>query len=81
VHEYSRQLFDQDEYHGDFDDLVHDKIDVDWYYSSICDIYFRDNCVDNYIVYSDNNGNNDIINDILINNLNTKCKENMKGAQ
>jgi len=54
---------------------------VGWYYSSIYDIYFLDNCVDSYIVYSDNNDNNDIINDILINNLNTKCKENMKDAQ
>ena len=50
---------------------------MNWYFLPIYNIYF----LDNYIVYSDNNSNNDIINDILTNNLNIKCKENMKGAQ
>jgi len=32
------QLFDQDEYYGDYSDPVYGKIDMDWYYSPIYDI-------------------------------------------
>lgn len=74
VHKYGTQLC------GDFDDLVHDKIYVNWYSSSIYDVYFHDNCVDNYTLYNDNNSSKNIINDIFNDNFNIECRESMKGA-
>lgn len=45
---------------------IYGKIDVDWYSSVIYCFYF-----------DDDNINDDIIDDVPINNLDFKCKENM----
>lgn len=49
-HEHSGQLLDQDEYREDFDDLICDEINMDWYSPSIHDVYFDNYYVDNNII-------------------------------
>jgi len=44
-HKQKRLLLDQYEYHGYFDNLVYNEIDVDWYSPSIYDVYFDDGYV------------------------------------
>jgi hypothetical protein len=48
-----------------FGDFIYHKIDVDWYFSSIYDIYFDDDYVDDNIINNYNNTIDDIIDDVL----------------
>lgn len=48
-----------------FGDFIYHKIDVDWYFPSIYDIYFDDDYVDDNIINNDNNTINDIIDGVL----------------
>jgi len=48
-----------------FGDFIYRKIDVDWYFSSIYDIYFDDDYVDDNIINNYNNTIDDIIDDVL----------------
>jgi hypothetical protein len=50
-----KQLLNWNECPGDYDDLIYDEVDVNWYSLSIYYIYFNDNYIDNY---SNNNDNN-----------------------
>lgn len=48
---------------------------MNWYSSPIYDDY-----VDEYIITNDNNSN-DIIDDVLVDEIEVKCKENIKGSK
>jgi hypothetical protein len=80
-HKCSKQVLDYDEYRGDFDDLVYDKTNMDWYYPLFYDVYFDDDYIDNDIICNDNNGSDDIINGVLIDNLQIEYKENIEDTQ
>ena len=80
-HKCSKQVLDYDEYRGDFDDLVYDKTNMDWYYPLFYNVYFDDDYIDNDIICNDNNGSDDIINGVLIDNLQIEYKENIEDTQ
>lgn len=48
---------------------------MNWYSPPIYDDY-----VDDYIITNDNNAN-DIIEDVLVDEIEVKCKENIKGSK
>jgi hypothetical protein len=54
---------------------------MDWSYPLFYDVYFDDDYIDNDIIYNDNNGSDDIINGVLIDNLQIECKENTEDTQ
>lgn len=59
----------------------YDEINCDWDSPPIYDFYFDDNYDVNYVINNESNSSDNVINDILINKLEVKCKENMEAAQ
>lgn len=60
--------------------LFYDEINMNWDYSPIYDVQFNDDYDVNFDINNDNNDNIDIINDVLIDKLDVKWKENIKSA-
>jgi hypothetical protein len=54
---------------------------MDWYYPLFYNVYFDDDYIDNDIICNDNNGSDDIINGVLIDNLQIEYKENIEDTQ
>jgi hypothetical protein len=75
-----RQLFNWDEYHENFNDLIYDEIDVNWFSLIIYDVYFYFYNVHNDIINNINNGIDNMIDSILLDKVEFKCKENMEFA-
>jgi hypothetical protein len=54
---------------------------MDWYSLSIYDVYFNDDYVDNDSINNNSNSSSDVSSTVIIDKLEVKCKENMKGVQ
>lgn len=79
-HEQRNQLIVKDEYYGDFDNIVYNKISMGLYSPPIFDVCFDDEFVNNDSMNNDNDDNDEVMNSVLVDKLRIKCKENMKDA-
>jgi hypothetical protein len=76
-----RQLLNWDEYHENFNDLIYDEIDVNWLSLIIYDVYFYFYNDHNDIINNINNGIDNMIDSVLVDKVEFKCKENMEFAK
>ena len=81
IYEQTRKILDHNQYHEDFSNSIYDEINIDWYSLSIYDVYFNDDYVDNDSINNNSNSSSDVSSTVIIDKLEVKCKENMKGVQ
>ena len=54
---------------------------MDWFSLTIYDVYFYFYNIHNDIINNNNNGIDDMINSVLVDKVEFKCKENMESAK